>query len=88
MDKSECAAEVEHPIGGTEFIRNHGAGEDDGFVLDAVCQILRRLRHGVCAVGNEDAVALCGGAGMLDFRAFVFSKFERIFHEQRFGLQV
>ena len=77
--------EVEHPVGGTEGVGDHGAGEDDRlahvsflvtidagvstgipllFPLSAlptpelIGYVPGGLHHGICAVGNEDALLL------------------------------
>lgn len=56
LHERQRAAEIEQAVRAAERIRNHRAGEDDGFLFNMFSQHLRRFHHRVGAVGDDNFI--------------------------------
>lgn len=67
LGKGQGAAEVEESIGAAEFIRDHGAGEDNGLSRYFFSQHPGCDRHSVCAMRDNDLV-VAGGPALMRYQ--------------------
>ena len=87
LRKSESCAEIKKPIGASEGIWNHRAGEDDRFAVWRSCEVFAKelccLFKSVGAVSDDDAFFTARSAILENEFAVFVSHLKAIDHHQR-----
>lgn len=82
LHKGHGAAQVKQSIRRTKLVRDHGAGNNNGFVFYFFCQQFGGIGHRIGTVGDDDLVFLALAAMLCNQGAVVVRHFQAVHHHQ------